>query len=256
MFPSTPSPGRLWIGGYGAVAAAGLVLQVDYREVSGLAEPVILSWSGGKDAALALWALNQDPAWQVVRLLTTVTGDYGRISMHGVRRALLLRQATAVGLPLTEVVIPAGASNETYEARMAAALATPECAGVRWVAFGDLLLDDIRAYRERQMAGLDRQALFPLWGRDTAETARTFIEAGFRAVITTVDPSRLDPSFAGREYDHDLLADLPPAVDPCGERGEFHTFAWDGPIFARPVPVRRGRVVERDGFVFCDLEPA
>src|SRR5690606_4281058 len=176
--------------------------------------------------------------------------------MHGVRRALLLEQAAAVGLPLTEVVIPAGGSNDTYEARMAAALAQPECAGVRVVAFGDLLLEDIRAYRERQLAAAGRRALFPLWGRDTGATARAFIDAGFRAVLTTVDPARLDPSFAGRDYDHDLLADLPAGVDPCGERGECHTFVWDGPIFDRPVPVRRGSVVVRDGFVFCDLAPA
>ncbi|HEX6988529.1 MAG TPA: ATP-binding protein [Bacillota bacterium] len=221
-----------------------------------LAEPVILVWSGGKDSALALRALREDPAWRVVGLLTTVTGDYGRVSMHGVRLDLVRRQAAAVGLPLTEVVIPAGCSNETYEQRMAEALTGPDCAEVSWFAFGDLFLADIRAYRERQLERLGRRALFPVWGRETAALAREFVAAGFRAVLTTVDPTRLDPAFAGRDFDDRLLADLPPDVDPCGERGEFHTFVWDGPLFDHPIAIRTGRVVQRDGFVFCDLVPA
>lgn len=234
-----------------------------YRRITGpgegvvrVSEPVMLSWSGGKDSALALWVLARDPAWRVVRLLTTVTTGYDRVSIHGVRRSLLARQAAALGLPVTEVEIPPGCSNEVYEARVAEALARPECAGVRCVAFGDLFLEDVRAYRERQMAALGRRAVFPLWGRDTGETARAVIDAGFRAVVVALDPARLDRSLAGRDYDRRLLAGLPAGVDPCGERGEFHTFAWDGPVFSRPVAVRRGRVVERQGMVYCDLEPA
>ena len=226
------------------------------REGHGVSEPVILAWSGGKDSALALWALRQDPRWRVVRLLTTVTEGYDRISMHGVRRELLRAQARAVGLPVTEVLIPPACSNAEYEARMEAALQAPECAGIRTVAFGDLFLADIRAYREDQMRAAGRRALFPLWGQDTAALARTFLDAGFRAVVVCLDPARLDPSFAGREYDRAFLQDLPAGVDPCGENGEFHTFVYDGPVFKAPVSCRRGEVVARDGFVFCDLLPA
>ncbi len=211
-----------------------------------------LAWSGGKDSALALWALRQVGA-EPAALMTTVTDDYGRVSMHGVRRELLRRQAAATGLPLVEVRIPAGCTNDVYEARMAGAFASAELAPVEEVAFGDLFLEDIRAYRESRLATAGRRARFPLWGIDTAALALRFLAAGFRAVVVCVDPRALDPSFAGREYDDAMLADLPAGVDPCGENGEFHTFVTAGPVFAAPISYRRGEVVERDGFVFADL---
>ena len=211
-----------------------------------------IAWSGGKDSALALWALREqgiDPA----ALLTTVTADFDRVSMHGVRRSLLRVQAAATGLPLVEVEIPAACTNEEYERRMAEALALPELAGVEEMAFGDLFLEDIRAYRESRLAAAGRRACFPLWGSDTAALARRFAAAGFRAVLVCIDPRALDPAFAGRDYGEPLLADLPAGVDPCGENGEFHTFVTAGPVLAAPVACRRGEVVERDGFVFADL---
>ena len=210
-----------------------------------------LSWSGGKDSALALSAL-ADEGIVPTTLLATVTEEYGRVSMHGVRRSLLRRQAAATGLPLVEIDIPAGCTNELYESRMAAAFGS-ELATVDEVAFGDLFLEDIRDYRERRLARAGRRARFPVWGRDTAMLARRFLAAGFRAILVCVDPRVLDPSFAGRDYDERLLADLPAGVDPCGENGEFHTFVTDGPVLEHPVDCRRGEVVERDGFVFCDL---
>jgi uncharacterized protein (TIGR00290 family) len=211
-----------------------------------------LAWSGGKDSALALWELRRAGAAPAA-LMTTVTDDYGRISMHGVRRALLRRQAEATGLPLVEVGIPAGCTNDVYEARMATAFASAELAPVEEVAFGDLFLEDIRAYRESRLAAAGRRARFPLWGSDTAALARRFLAAGFRAIVVCVDPRALDASFAGRDYDDAMLADLPSGVDPCGENGEFHTFVTAGPVFATPIPCRRGEVVERDGFVFADV---
>ncbi|HEY2868593.1 MAG TPA: hypothetical protein VGJ11_03740 [Gaiellales bacterium] len=211
-----------------------------------------LAWSGGKDSALALWALReQGPA--PTALLTTVTADYDRVSMHGVRRSLLRMQAAATGLPLVEVEIPAACTNEEYEQRMRAALAAPELAAVEEMAFGDLFLEDIRAYRESRLAAAGRRARFPLWGSDTYELAQRFVAAGFRAILVCVDPRALDPAFAGRDYDERLLADLPAGVDPCGENGEFHTFVTAGPVLAAPVAYQRGEVVERDGFVFADL---
>jgi uncharacterized protein (TIGR00290 family) len=175
--------------------------------------------------------------------------------MHGVRRELLARQAGAIGLPLVEVVIPAACVNEVYEARMAAAFAAAPLSDVDAVAFGDLFLEDVRAYREERLAAAGKRGLFPLWGRDTTALAREFLDAGFDAALVCVDPRTLDPAFAGRRYDAQLLAELPPAVDPCGENGEFHTFVSGGPIFAGPIPCERGEIVERDGFVFCDLTP-
>ncbi|HET7573395.1 MAG TPA: hypothetical protein VFJ77_12090 [Gaiellaceae bacterium] len=215
-----------------------------------------LSWSGGKDSALALWTLRERHGVEPSALLTTVTETYDRISMHGVRRALLRRQAEAAGLPLVEVEIPAACTNEVYEARLAAALAAPPLDRAEEFAFGDLFLEEIRAYREERLAAAGRRAAFPIWGEDTAALARRFVAAGFRAVLVCVDPRALDPSFAGREYDEALLAELPDGVDPCGENGEFHTFVYDGPVFAEPVACARGEVVERDGFVFADLEAA
>jgi uncharacterized protein (TIGR00290 family) len=212
-----------------------------------------LSWSGGKDSALALHELRERSGTPPRALITTVTVDYGRISMHGVRRELLGRQARAAGLPLVEVEIPADCSNDVYEQRMGQALAEAPLADARTIAFGDLFLADIRAYREERLSRVGKRASFPLWGQDTGTLAREFIAAGFEAVLVCVDPRRLDPSFAGRRFDAELLTDLPPNVDPCGENGEFHTFVHAGPIFDAPIPCRIGETVERDGFVFCDL---
>lgn len=217
-------------------------------------ERVVLSWSGGKDSALALAELRRAGTHEVMGLLTTVTREYDRISMHGVRRALLEAQARATGLPLTVVEISAGAPNGEYEARMAEALERFRGEGVRTIAFGDLFLEEIRRYREERLESVGMRAIFPLWGRDTAALAREFVERGFRAVLACVDSQQLDGAFAGREFDARLLAELPPSVDPCGENGEFHTFVHAGPVLSRPVPVRAGEVIRRDGrFDFCDL---
>jgi uncharacterized protein (TIGR00290 family) len=218
--------------------------------------PVLMCWSGGKDSCVALHALQRSPDHEVVGLLTTVTQDYGRISMHGVRTELLDPQAAALGLPVERVEIPAAGSNDTYEAAMAAALARYRAKGVSTVAFGDLFLADIRAYRERMLAPAGFAALFPVWGRETGAFARDFIAAGFQAIVTCVDLSQLDASFAGRVIDAQFLADLPPGVDPCGENGEFHSFVFDGPNFARRVAFEVGESVEREGFCFRDLVPA
>jgi uncharacterized protein (TIGR00290 family) len=214
--------------------------------------PIALSWSGGKDSALALWTLRRQ-ALQPQALITTVTEGYDRISMHGVRRDLLARQADALGIPLVQVVIPPACVNEVYEARMAEAFASAPLSGVGAVAFGDLFLEDVRAYREARLAAAAKRGLFPLWGSNTGELAREFIAAGFEAIIVCLDPRALDPAFAGRAYDEQLLAKLPASVDPCGENGEFHTFVHAGPIFPEPIACATGEVVERDGFVFCDL---
>jgi uncharacterized protein (TIGR00290 family) len=213
-----------------------------------------LAWSGGKDSALALHALRADGR-EPSALLTTVTEGVERISVHGVRRELLHAQAAALGIELVEVRIPLPCPNAVYEARMEQALAAPPLDAVTEVAFGDLFLEDIRAYREARLAPSGRRALFPLWGRDTRELAHEFVRS-FRAVVATVDPRTLDASFAGRAYDAGLLADLPPGVDPCGENGELHTFVHAGPVFDAPIPVETGAVVERDGFVYADILPA
>jgi len=218
--------------------------------------PVVFSWSGGKDSAMALHALRHDPIFEVVALLTTVTEGYDRISMHGVRRELLQRQAVSIGLPLEEVSIPPQCVNAVYESRMAGALLRFEQSGVQHFAFGDIFLRDLRAYREEKLARIGATALFPLWDIDTRELALRFIRDGFRAVTVCIDPQKLGNSFAGRELDARFFADLPPGVDPCGENGEFHTFVFDGPIFRAPIAVRTGEIVERDSFVFCDLLPS
>jgi len=215
-----------------------------------------LSWSGGKDSALALWTLRTERGVWPSALITTVTDAYERISMHGVRRELLMRQADALDIPLVEVRIPPACVNEVYEARMAQAFDSPPLSTVETVAFGDLFLEDIRAYRESRLSAAGKQALFPLWKRDTATLAREFIAAGFRAILVCVDPRKLDRSFAGREFDEQLLGDLPANVDPCGENGEFHTFVHAGPIFTEPIACDVGEVVKREGFVFCDLTTA
>jgi uncharacterized protein (TIGR00290 family) len=216
---------------------------------------VLLAWSSGKDSAWTLHALSRRADVEVAGLLTTVNAAYDRVAMHGVRRTLLEEQARAAGLPLWPVPIPSPCPNEVYEAAMAAVLRRARDEGVEAVAFGDLFLEDVRRYRERQMAGTGLELLFPLWGRPTAALAEEMLDGGLRARLTCVDPRALAPGFAGREFDRALLAELPPAVDPCGENGEFHTFAWAGPMFTRPVRVRAGEVVTRDGFVFADLLP-
>ena len=211
-----------------------------------------LSWSGGKDSALALQALRaagREPA----ALLTTVTEGYERISMHGVRRELLALQAQAARIPLVEIRIPPLCSNDVYEARMAQALVEAPLRDVEEIAFGDLFLADVRAYREERLGRAGKRAVFPLWGRDTTALARAFVADGFGAILACVDPHRLERSFAGRSFDDALLAALPTDVDPCGENGEFHTFVHAGPVFDTPIDVERGEVVERDGFVFCEL---
>ena len=213
-----------------------------------------LAWSGGKDSALALQAL-RDGAEEPVALLTTVTEGVERVSVHGVRRELLVAQAAAAGLPLVEARIPLPCPNEVYEAAMTRALDAPPLRDVPEIAFGDLFLADVRAYREERLASArpPRRARFPLWGRDTATLARAFVAAGFEAILVSVDPQQLDPAFAGRAYDDALLDDLPVGVDPCGENGEFHTFVHAGPIFDAPLAVAVGEVVERDGFVYADV---
>jgi uncharacterized protein (TIGR00290 family) len=213
----------------------------------------LLSWSSGKDSAWALHVLRQQSAVEVVSLLTTVNEHHGRVAMHAVRRELLEIQARATGLPLWPVSIPSPCSNDQYEAAMASVLARALAEGITVVAFGDLFLEDIRRYREERLAPLGISALFPLWGLPTADLARDMIHGGLQAHVTCVDPRALSSTFVGRAFDAAFLADLPPTVDPCGERGEFHTFACAGPMFDHALSVRVGDVVERDGFVFADL---
>jgi uncharacterized protein (TIGR00290 family) len=221
-----------------------------------MCEPILFCWSGGKDSAMALHAVLQRPDFRVVALLTTVAETYERISMHGVRRELLVQQAQSIGLPLHEVHIPPQCVNPIYEARMEEALRRYCAEGVRTVAFGDIFLEDLRAYREKNLARIGMTAFFPIWKRDTRELIRGFHAARFRAIAACIDPRVLDRSFAGRELDEAFFRDLPAGVDPCGENGEFHTFVFDGPIFRNPIPVRAGEVVERDSFIYCDLLPA
>ncbi|MGH7860524.1 MAG: diphthine--ammonia ligase [Candidatus Binatia bacterium] len=218
-------------------------------------ERVLFSWSGGKDSAMALHEVRSRGEVEVAALVTTVTEGFDRVSMHGVRRELLARQAQALGVPLEEVVIPRGATNEQYESRLEAALLRYREQGVSRVAYGDLFLEDIRAYREAHLARIGMRGLFPIWKRDTTEMARSFVALGFRALVVCLDPRALHDSFAGRWIDADFFASLPEGVDPCGENGEFHSFVVDGPGFREPVRVRAGEVVRRDAFVFCDLLP-
>jgi uncharacterized protein (TIGR00290 family) len=221
-----------------------------------MSEPILFCWSGGKDSAMALHMLLKKNEFHIAALLTTVTEGYERISMHGVRRELLERQAQSIGLPLHEVRIPPQCVNPIYEARMEEALRIHLERGIRKVAFGDIFLEDLRAYREKNLARIGMSAIFPIWKRDTRELIRAFHADRFRAVAVCVDSKVLDPSFAGRELDESFFRDLPPHADPCGENGEFHTFVFDGPIFQSPIPARTGEIVNRDGFIFCDLLPA
>ena len=217
---------------------------------------VALAWSGGKDSSLALAALRSDPALEVIALLTTVTGDFDRISIHGVRRAILDAQVQAIGLPLIESVIPPGATNAIYEQALADALAElrRRHPGLHHLAFGDLFLTEVREYRESLLSRLGWTPLFPLWGRDTGRLAQKFIEAEYRAVLTCVDTTQLSAEFAGRNFDASLLAELPGSVDPCGERGEFHTCVYEGPIFKERLTLARGERLRRDDrFEYCDF---
>jgi uncharacterized protein (TIGR00290 family) len=215
----------------------------------------LLAWSSGKDSAWSLHQLRAAGEVEVVGLLTTINQAADRVAMHAVRSQLLRAQADAAGLPLWQVPIPWPCSNAEYEAAMSAALDRARRQGVEAVAFGDLFLEDIRRYREEKLAPTGLRPLFPLWGQPTAPLAAEMVAGGLRARLTCVDPRALDGRFAGREFDAALLAELPASVDPCGERGEFHTFAYDGPMFSRPIPVVSGEVVARDGFVFADLLP-
>jgi uncharacterized protein (TIGR00290 family) len=216
----------------------------------------LVAWSSGKDSAWTLHVLREQPAVEVVGLLTTVNEVADRVAMHAVRTELLRLQAEAAELPLWTVPIPSPCSNVQYEAAMARALARARREGITAIAFGDLFLEDIRRYREAKLAGTGLAPLFPLWGLETDELAHSMIGGGLEAYIACVDPRKLPESFAGRRFDAALLAELPAGVDPCAENGEFHTFACAGPMFRSPVAVRRGEVLTRDGFVFCDLVPA
>jgi uncharacterized protein (TIGR00290 family) len=222
---------------------------------SRIPKDVLFCWSGGKDSAMALHALQSAHGHRVTALLTTITEEYDRISMHGVRRVLLERQAVSIGLPLHTVMIPPQCINATYEARMKEALNEHLARGVQRVAFGDIFLEDLRLYRERNLVQLGMEALFPIWKRDTRELASEFLRLGFQGIAVCIDPLVLDPSFAGRVLDESFFADLPAGVDPCGENGEFHTFVFDGPVFRTPIRFVTGEKVLRDGFYFCDLLP-
>ena len=213
----------------------------------------ILSWSSGKDSAWSLQVLRSDPRYEVVALLTTITRQFDRVAMHGVRRELLEAQAAAAALPLWKLEIPTPCSNEDYDAVMRAAVVRAVAEQIECIAFGDLFLEDIRRYREDRLAGSGLEPVFPLWQKPTNALAREMIDGGLRARISCVDPRALTADFAGREFDAVLLRDLPAAVDPCGERGEFHTFAYAGPMFEHAIAIETGETVERDGFVFTDL---
>ncbi len=218
-------------------------------------EQILVGWSGGKDSAMALYELKKAEGIGIAALLTTVTEGYDRISMHGVRRTLLAEQAGSLGYPLVEIPIPQKCTNEIYEQRMQAVLEKYHRKGVSAAAFGDLFLEDIRAYREERMGRIGMRCIFPVWGKPTAEYAAQFVNLGFRAIVACVDTMAIGREFAGREYDRDFIRELPAGVDPCGENGEFHTFVYDGPIFSRPVQVQRGEKVLRENrFYYCDLK--
>jgi len=217
---------------------------------------VLLSWSSGKDSAWSLYVLRQRGEYEVAGLLTTFNEAAGRVAMHAVRRELVERQASAIGLPLWAVQLPWPCSNEQYELLMAETCAKAVAAGIEGIAFGDLFLEDVRSYREKQMRDTGVLPVFPLWWQPTRELAGQMIASGMRAKLTCVDTEKLDASFAGREFNESLLADLPDEVDPCGEKGEFHSFVYAGPMLSVDIPVSVGENVVRDQFVFADLSPA
>ena len=214
---------------------------------------LLLSWSSGKDSAWALHTLRQSGEFEIVGAVTTMNAEFRRVAMHGVREKLLQAQADAAGLELWRVPLPYPCPNAEYELRMRTVIERARAAGVSHMAFGDLFLEDVRAYREKNLAGTGITPVFPIWEPDTAGLARQMVRAGVRAVLTCVDPKQLDPGFAGRVFDESFLDSLPAGVDPCGEHGEFHTFCCAGPMFRQPIPVISGPTVERDGFVFHDL---
>ena len=216
-------------------------------------KPVLMSWSGGKDSCLALYEIQKSPDYRVAALLTTITREYDRISMHGVRRALLERQATSLGLPLHQVLISKGANNEEYEMEMSRAFGEYHQNGIFSVVFGDLFLEEIRAYRDQFLAKHGMKGLYPVWQRNTTNFIKEFIDLAFKAVLSCVDSKTLDKSFAGKTIDEDFISSLPANVDPCGENGEFHTFVYDGPIFTKPVEFSLGEAILREGFWFRDL---
>ena len=216
----------------------------------------VISWSSGKDSAYSLYRVQRGGALDVVGLLTTVTETFARVSMHGVREVLLDRQAEATGLPLYRVPIPSPCPNPVYEERMSQTIDRLRTEGVSRIVFGDLYLQDVRSYREEKLRPTGIIPVFPLWGRATRDLAHEMIASGLRAIVVTVDPGKLPAAFAGRAFDAAFLDELPAGTDPCGENGEFHTFVTDGPMYRHGIAVRPGAVVERDGFVFADLEPA
>ncbi|MGD8781080.1 MAG: diphthine--ammonia ligase [Ignavibacteria bacterium] len=217
-------------------------------------EKVLLSWSGGKDSTLVLNEIKKSDKYEIAALLTTVTEGYDRISMHGVRRDLLHKQAESLGYPLVEVVIPQKCTDEKYGELMKAVLLKHKNLGINKVIFGDLFLEDIREYREKMMSQVEMECVFPLWGRNTTELAKEFIEQGFKCVVVCVDTEQLNGSFSGRDYDLQFLADLPKVIDPCGENGEFHTFVYDGQIFSEPIKIKKGDMsLREERFSYCDL---
>jgi uncharacterized protein (TIGR00290 family) len=217
-------------------------------------QKALLAWSSGKDSAWALHVLRQAGEVEVVGLLTTVTEAYDRVSMHGVRTGLLRAQAASLGLPLHKIMIPSPCSNEQYERAMGVTLSRLKVEGVRAVVHGDIFLESVRKYREEKLSGIGIEALFPLWSADTAQLAKEMVKGGLKAYVTCLDPRHLPREFAGRLFDGEFLSDLPERVDPLGERGEFHTFCFDAPVFSSPIPVTPGETVEREGFVFTDLQ--
>jgi uncharacterized protein (TIGR00290 family) len=221
-----------------------------------MTERALFAWSGGKDSAAALYEVRKAGNYEILAMVTTVTEDYDRVSMHGVRRSLLEKQADFLGYPLEQVIISKGASNEEYEAKMRNVLKKYLQAGISSVIFGDLFLENVKTYREENLSKMGIKAVFPIWKRNTTELAHAMVELGFKAVVTCVDSRFLDNTFAGRLFDNKFLLELPSNVDPCGENGEFHTFVYNGPIFREAVPFEIGNVVMRDDrFYFCDLIP-
>jgi len=221
-----------------------------------MAEKIIFTWSGGKDSAMALYKLQQTHRYEVSALLTTLTEGYGRISMHGVRKVLLEKQADSLGLPLEKLFISKNASNEEYESKMQEALIKYRVTGVFSVVFGDIFLEDLRKYREDNLSKINMKGIFPLWKSDTTELAHTFINLSFKAVVVCVDSNVLDKKFVGRVFDEKFLSELPATVDPCGENGEFHSFVYDGPMFRERIAFTMGDIVLRDKrFYYSDLIP-
>lgn len=220
-----------------------------------LKNKLLVSWSTGKDSAYALHQIRQTNNYDIVGLLSTITEEYDRVSMHSTRYLLLEKQAEQLDLPLYPIFIPPSCTNEIYEERMQIFIKQAIQQGITHIVFGDLFLDDIRRYRESRLALTNITPLFPLWGKKTDLLAKEMIHAGIRAVITCIDTKKLDSSFAGRQFDEQFLSDLPKGIDPCGENGEFHTFVYDGPMFQKPIPISLGVVVEHNGYIFSDILP-